>query len=203
MGPRVELRICIYKDMNVSDQRAASIIKAIQKEFARFGLVIKAPTVRAWRRPSFEHQGILRDISRHPLEPPFDRIFALVGRNMGDFIWGSLLPEILGAVETRTHTKGFVVAEIGSLNQLLTLQSPEQAAIHEFYHMLGVNHQDSVRTIIGKIARLKRSAIENRLSGRDFFPGVSTSGKLFLSRHAVDRHFGLVPKISAAESTQP
>ena len=197
MGPRVELRILIYKDVNVSDQRAASIITAIQNEFAQYGLIIKVPSIKQWQRPSFDHQGILRDIVQRPLEPPFDRSLVLVSRDVRDFFWGSLLPEILGAVETITHTKGYVVAEIGSLNQLLSLQSPQSAAVHEFYHMLGVDHMDGTRTICEKIARLKRSAIENRHAGRDFFPGISRSGKLYLSRTAVDRQFGLASEMTA------
>ena len=197
MGPNVELRLCVYKDVDISDQRAASIIAAIQKEFAQYGLLIKVPGIKQWRRPSFEHQGILRDIVQRPLEPPFDRSLTLVSRDVRDFLWGSLLPEILGAVETRTHTKGYVVAEMGSLNQLLSFQSPQSAAVHEFYHLLGVGHMDGTKTICEKIARLKRAAIENRHAGRDFFPGISSSGKLYLSRTAVDRRFGLVSGITA------
>lgn len=202
MGPSVELRICIYKDVNVSDQRVASIIAAIQKEFAQYGLNIKVPDIKPWRRPSFDHQGILSDIAKRPLEPPFDRSLALVSRDVRDFLWGALLPEILGAVETRTHTKGYVVAEIGSLNQLLCFQSPQRAAVHEFYHMLGVNHMDGTRAIWEKIAQLKRSAIENRFAGRDFFPGIGSSGELLLSRTAINRQFGWVSDI-AANITKP
>lgn len=203
MGPRVELRVSIYKDVNVSDRRVASIIAAIQKEFAQYGLIIQVPSIKEWQRPCFKHQGILRDIAERPLEPPFDRSLALVGRDMGDFLWGSLLPEILGAVETRTHTKGYVVAEIGSLNQLLTFKSPQKAAVHEFYHMLGINHMDGRRTINKKIARLKRLSIENRQAGRDFFPGIGSNGDFYLSRHEVNRQFGLEPEKTTARLTNP
>lgn len=192
-GQQVVVRICLYKDVNVSNKRADAIVAAIQKEFIQYGLMVQVPEVRQWKRPSFNHKGILRDIAKRPLEPRFDRNFALVSRDARDFFWGALLPEILGAVETRTHTKGYVVAEMGSLNQLLTFQSPTQAAVHEFYHMLGVNHEDAPRTIREKIAMLKRAAIENRFSGRDFFPGVSAQGTLYLTRRAVDRRFGLAP----------
>lgn len=89
------------------------------------------------------------------------------------------------------------MAEIGSLNQLLCFQSPQHAAVHEFYHMLGVDHMEGTRAICEKIARLKRSAIENRHAGRDFFPGIGGSGKLYLSRAAVDRRFGVVPDVTA------
>lgn len=202
LGPRVELRVCVYKDVNVSDKRAASIIAAIQKEFDQYGLIVNVPSIREWRRPAFSHEGILRDIAKRPLEPPFDRNFALVSRNAGDFAWGFLLPEVLGAVETRTHTKGYTVAEMGSLNQLLTFNSPHDTAVHEFYHMLGVAHGDGRRVICEKITRLKQLALENRQSGRDFFPGISSKGKVYLSRNAVDRRFGLVPRTTVVSLRQ-
>ena len=200
MGPQVALRVCILKDESVSSERAAAIVAAIQKEFAQYGLIITVPDIRDWRRPAFRSQGILRDIAKRPLEPPFDRSLALVGRDMRDFVWGALLPEILGAVETLTHTKGYVVAEMGSLNQLLCFHSPAQAAVHEFYHMLGVEHSDKPRIIYEKIAALKRAAIKNRASGRDFFPGISSAGKLYLSRNAVDHRFGLLREPATASA---
>ena len=203
LGPAVEVRVGIYKDINVTDQQAAGIIAALQKEFAQYGLIIRVPYIREWQRPAFKHQGILRDIAERPLEPPVDRILALVGRDMGDFLWGSLLPEVLGAVETRTHTKGYVVAEIGSLNQLLTFKSPQKAAVHEFYHMLGIDHMDGRQTINKKISRLKGLAIENRQSGRDFFPGIGANGNLYLSRKAVNHQFGRNPDNTTASLAKP
>jgi predicted small lipoprotein YifL len=198
LGPDVELRLCVYQDKDVSDKRAAAIIAAVQNEFAQYGLVIKVAAIKTWQRPGFMHRDILRDIAKRSLEPPFDRILALVGRDLRDFAWGILLPEVYGAVETWTHTKGYVVAEVGSLNQLLTFQSPHQAAVHEFYHMLGVEHMDGKRIICEKIARLKRLAIENRQSGQNFFPGISSTGKLYLSREAVDHRFGVSAKTAVA-----
>jgi len=94
-------------------------------------------------------------------------------------------------VETRTHTKGYVVAEIGSLNQLLTFQNPAAAAVHEFYHMLGCDHEDNSQTIIAEITRLKQSAMQNRLMGRNFFPGISSKGEILFTRRDVDARFDL------------
>jgi len=190
-GPAVELRVCMYKDVTVSDEQAAGIIAAIQQEFAQYGILVTVPIIKAWQRPSFKHRGIMRDIAKRPLEPPFDRIFALVGRDVRDFLWGAVFPEVLGAVETRTHTKGYVVAQMGSINQLLSFKSPTEAAIHEFYHLLGCAHDEDRPTIAAKIARLKRLALENRQAGEDFFPGISSKGKIYLSRRAVDDRFGL------------
>jgi hypothetical protein len=198
-GPDVAVRVCMYQDVNVSDRQAAGIIAAIQKEFAPYGLIVHVPVVKPWRRPSFQVDGILRDIASRPLDPHVDRIFALVGRDVRDFLWGAVLPEVLGAVETRTHTKGFVVAEMGSLNQLLSFRSPAAAAVHEFYHLLGCAHGDDSQAIAAKIAHLKRLAVENRQSGRDFFPGIGSQGRIYLSRRAVDRQFGLAASQPVAD----
>jgi hypothetical protein len=199
LGPAVQVRVCLYKDGEVSDQRAAGIVKAIQEEFAQYGLIVMVPSIREWEPSSFKQKGILGDIAAQRLEPPFDRNLVLVGRSMGDFLSNQLLPEIFGAVETWTHTKGFVIAEMGFVNPLLNIKSPHRAAVHQFYHMLGVEHEDGREVICEKIARLKRLAIENRKSGRDFFPGISSKGKLYMSRNAVDRRFGLVPKTTMAQ----
>jgi hypothetical protein len=181
----------MYKDSRISDRQAADIISAIQNEFSQYGVHVQVPFIKQWQRPAFDHHGILSDIAGRPLEEPCDRLMALVGRDVRDFLWGALLPEILGAVETRTHTKGYVVAEVGSFNQLMSFRSPAEAAVHEFYHMFGYAHGDDRQTIVGKIARLKRMAQSNWLSGQDFFPGISSEGILYLSRREVDQRFGL------------
>jgi hypothetical protein len=192
LGAPVDLQLCMYKDSQISDRQAADIIAAIQNEFTQYGVIVQVPDIKPWQRPSFNHQGILNDIAKRPLEPPCDRLMALVGRDVRDFLWGALLPEILGAVETRTHTKGFVVAEIGSFNQLMSFRSPAEGAVHEFYHMFGYAHGDDRQTIVGKIVHLKRMAISNWLSGQNFFPGISSQGTLYLSRREVDQRFGLL-----------
>ena len=92
---------------------------------------------------------------------------------------------------------------MGSLNQLLTFKSPVKAAVHEFYHMLGIDHMDGRQVLNKKIAKLKRLAIENRQSGRDFFPGIGSNGKFYLSRDDVNDQFGLVPESTAASRTKP
>jgi len=192
LGAPVDLQLCVYKDSQISDRQAADIIAAIQNEFSQYGVNVQVPVITPWQRPSFSHRGILNDIARRPLEPPCDRLMALVGRDVRDFFWGALLPEVLGAVETRTHTKGYVVAEMGSFNQLMSFRSPAGGAVHEFYHMFGYAHGDDRQTIVGKIAHLKRMAISNWLSGQDFFPGIGSEGTLYLSRREVDQRFGLV-----------
>ena len=190
-GPEAEICLCVYKDTGVSQESAQSILSAIREEFAPMGLNVKIPWIRDWERPAFSQKGITRDVAYRPLEAPCDRILALVGRDARDFLWGALMPEILGAVETRTNTKGYVVAEVGSLNQIMTFESPSSAAVHEFYHMLGCGHDHSREETIRRVRRIKKLAVRNRLKGSDFFPSMTEKGRVYLSRAAVDRRFGI------------
>ena len=98
-------------------------------------------------------------------------------------------------------TKGYVVAEMGSLNQLLTFQSPSSAAVHEFYHMLGCDHDDDSKAIANKIERLKRLALRNKQLGRDFFPGIGSKDEILLTRRDVEARFGLA-KAQTTEKDQ-
>jgi len=164
------------------------------------GLHIATPWIREWERPAFSQKGITRDVARRPLTAPCDRILALVGRDARDFLWGVLMPEILGAVETRTNSKGYVVAQVGSLNQVLTFQSPSSAAVHEFYHLLGCHHGVDKEDAYRQVRHIKQLAARNRLQGRDFFPAMSEKGRVYVSRVDVDRRFGIQRTERAAKT---
>ena len=187
-------RICIYKDVEVSDKRAQEIIAAITEEFAPFGVRIEIPWIQPWSRPGFTWKEIMNDVTFRPLETPCDRIFVLVGRNFKDFLWGIVMPEMQGAVETNTMTKGFAVAELGSINQLLTLKSPSDIAAHEVYHLLGCGHGCLANSCYDQIVRIKIAARKNREVGRNFFPAMNLNGQVFWTRNETNKRFGLEQK---------
>jgi len=186
-GPPEKLRLCIYKDASISDKQAGEIIAALQKEFSQFGLEIEVPWIRAWKRPGFTGDEILNNFASCPLESPCDRLLALVGRSIGDFLWGIIMPEVHGAVEDVSMTKGFAVAEIGSFNQLLSMSSAARLAIHETYHLLGCDHDIDAKPCYEKIARIKKIAGKSRLAGRDFFPSVGLDQRVLMSRLEVEK----------------
>ena len=186
-GPPEKLRICIYKDVTVSDKQAEEIIVALQEEFSHFGLEIEVPWIKAWKRPAFSGDEILNNFASCPLESPCDRLLALVGRNFGDFLWGTIMPEIHGAVEDVSMTKGFAVAEIGSFNQMLSMSSATRIAIHETYHLLGCDHGLDAKPCYEKIALIKKIARKSRLAGRDFFPSVTLDERILMSRLDVEK----------------
>jgi hypothetical protein len=193
--PPVILNLCLLKDQGVSCQQAETIIAALSADMAVHGIAIHVPWIRDWQRAAFFETGITRAIAATPLEAPCDRILALVGRNLGDFAWGLLMPEILGAVEVLTRTKGYAVAETGSLNQVLSLHSPADGAIHEFYHMLGCDHGDSAQACAAHIDTVKKQARQNHSDGNTFFPGIDPAGQPLFTRAAVASAFeGYLPQ---------
>ena len=197
-GATEALRLCIYKDSSVSDASVNEIIGAVREEFSSFGLRVEVPWIRKWDRPAFEMQGILGDIAARPLECPCDRLFAIVGRDGRDFVWGLMLPEVLGAVEDTTLTKGYAVGSVGSLNQVLSFQSPTDIAVHEAYHLLGCKHGLLADSCYHQVASIRKVAQYNREQGQDFFPAMSLSGRIFWTRDEVDKTLG----ISGTSNTQ-
>jgi len=186
-GPPEKLRLCIYKDVTISDKQAEEIIAALQIEFSHFGLEIEVPWIRAWKRPGFTGDEILNNFASCPLESPCDRLLALVGRNISDFLWGIIMPEVHGAVEDVSMTKGFAVAEIGSFNQILSMNSAARLAIHETYHLLGCDHDFDAKPCYEKIALIKKIARKSRLAGHDFFPSVGQDQRVLRSRLEVEK----------------
>lgn len=166
-GPPVTVRVCVLKAADISEDRADALKRRVQEEFAQYGLLIEVPWVRDWQRPGFSSGPIMNDLLQRPLEPPCDRLFGLVDRHAGDFAWGLVMPEILGAVDTVTGTRGYVVATFGSVNQLFA--PPETTVLHEFYHLFGCPHDLTKSKCYEKIAALKAALQPDA----DFFPGVS------------------------------
>jgi hypothetical protein len=189
-GEPQELRICIYRDMDVSVEKVNKIVDAVRKELNPQGVLLEVPWIRPWDRPSFMMSGIIRDIGARPLEYPCDRLLGVIGRNLQDFAWGLLLPEVVGAVEDTTLTKGYVVGEWGSLNQILSMQSPKEFAIHEVYHLLGCSHGLSISPCHEQVDEIRSAAKYNREQGNDFFPAMSLEGHIFWSRGEVETILG-------------
>lgn len=179
-GPPVQMRVCVLRAPGVSPQRVDALVAAVNSAFAAYGIEVIVPWMRPWPRPGFTFQRLFDDLARRALEAPCDRLMAFGDRHVGDFLWGLTMPEVLGAVDDDTHTRGYVVATRVSLNQLIT--PPAAVTVHEFYHLLGCRHAASMSDCYGRIAALKRSYDPRT----DFFPGVGRDARFLLTRHAVN-----------------
>lgn len=175
-GPPQTLEVCLLVHPDVPANRADELIAAVDKEFATYGIDVTVPWVREWQRPGFTAATILMEIMGRELEAPCDRLMGLVDRHAGDFLWGLVMPEVLGAVDDVTRTRGFVVATMGSVNQVFA--EPMLATVHEFYHLVGCGHGASKTKCYHEIAKMKAS----RPAESDFFPGVTDDGKYLLTR---------------------
>jgi len=186
-GPPATLRVCLLKTEDTPDARVGALLDAVNAEFAQYDIAVAVPWVRPWKRPGFSTRSILTDLMRTPLEPPCDRLVGLVDRHVGDFIWGLVLPEVLGAVDDVTATRGYVVATWGSVNQVT--MTPEETMVHEFYHLVGCPHGLTLTKCYPRIAALKQANVPDN----DFFPGVAQQKSFLLTRSqaqaAIDAYF--------------
>ncbi len=179
-GPAVELRVCMLAAPEISLERAESLRVAMDREMSAYGISVSVPWVRAWQRPAFFTTSMLPDLMARSLEPPCDRLVGLVGRHVGDTLWGVVFPEVLGAVEETTHTRGVIVAGYLSPNQLLS--PPGRTAVHEFYHLLGCGHSLWKWGCYEQIQRTK----SYRRSEGEFFPGLMQDKRPIHTRRKVD-----------------
>jgi hypothetical protein len=179
-GPPLDLRVCFLAAPHVSVERVYQLVDAVNQEFEPYAITVVVPWVQPWTRAGFTEESLIDDVARRPLPAPCDRLVALVDRNAGDFFWGLLLPEVLGAVEDVTNTHGYVVANVGSLNQVF--DDPGNTAVHEFYHLLGCPHAATLSECYHRIAELKRHVDPHA----DFVPGIAPDGRYLLTRDAAN-----------------
>lgn len=179
-GPPRDIQVCLLKAPDVGDVRARQLVAAMNQEMRPFGIRVVVPWTRPWQRPGFTERAMLRDLAARPLEAPCDRLVALVGRHVGDALWGlPLLPEIVGSVDTASMTRGYVVANRATLAQAWV--RPTDVAAHEFYHLLGCPHAKSRVLCYRRIATLKRAAGDS-----GFFPSMTLDGTLVATREIAD-----------------
>lgn len=178
-APR-DINVCLLQAPDVDDVRARRIVAAMAQEMRPFGIRVVVAWTRPWQRPGFTERALLRDLAARPLEAPCDRLIALVGRHLGDALWGlPLLPEIVGSVDTASMTRGYVVANRATLAQVWV--RPTEVAAHEFYHLLGCPHARSRVLCYRRIATLKRAAGDS-----GFFPSMTLDGTLVATREIAD-----------------
>ena len=193
-GAHTQMRVCVLQAPGVTRKRVDTLIAEVNREFAPYAIEVVVQSVQPWKRPSFTHDGMMEDLIRRELDPSCDRLVAFVDRNAADFLWSLVMPEVLGAVDDTTHTRGYIVANQVTLNQLF--QSPGETAVHEFYHLLGCPHARTLQNCYGRIAALKRQFV----AGADFFPSVGADGKPLLTRQAVEAalHGGIIAQAESA-----
>ncbi|MGH7331569.1 MAG: hypothetical protein ACREKS_02245 [Candidatus Rokuibacteriota bacterium] len=183
------LRVCVLRDPAVSEARVNELFEAWQEELAPLGIQPIISDMREEPRPSFTAFGAFSTLEERSLGPNCDRLALLVGRNAGDVAYGVAatfmgLPEVHGAVDTKTHTRMYLVAETASLPHAL-FGGAKGGIIHEGYHLLGCGHW-SWADCYKQIDKLKALARERTT---DFVPAITESGRIYRTREEVERTY--------------
>ena len=199
-GPPETIQICVLREEGyISEDDADELMQAIRQEFDQYNIKVAVPLKQAWHRNGFDYMSIIEDLATYKLTSPCDRIFAFAGRHVSDFLLGLFGIEVLGAVEDDTRSRGFIFAEIGSINQIFL--PPKPAAVHEAYHLLGCNHSLIMTDCYERIHTLKAIARKARKNSKDdlFFPSYNLEGNPILTREEVDYRLSQVSPMVQSE----
>lgn len=184
-GPEQTIRMCVlYDPSDITMENATWLLKVARDEFSRYNLRVEVPSYTPFLRPAGGGMAIIQDLAAQKLAPPCDRIMALVGHNWSDAVAGLLGVEVFGEVDTVTHTRGYIKADVASIAQIFS--PPEDVILHETYHLLGCAHDLSLSACYKRIIALKEANKLNRTAGRDFFPTYSRTGQIIYLRESVD-----------------
>lgn len=182
-GPRQPLRFCLLRDTGVAASQTEQVMTAIATELDRYGLDVQVAWTREWHPVSSNSPQLMNELVSHPIEPPCDRLLALVARPPGEQLWG-VLTEGFGSVETNTSTHGYVFVPVPADGNLG--RDPAAVAVHETYHLLGCRHDSTLAPCYHRIAEMKAAARTGAATGEEFFPGYSLAGEGLPARAAVN-----------------
>ncbi|MEE8342289.1 MAG: hypothetical protein V3R51_00675 [Gammaproteobacteria bacterium] len=184
-GDHRTINMCMYRDTNVTEKRVEQIVDAINEDFRLYDLSISVPWVRQLERAGITYQKIRDQLIDLPIEEGCDRILYLVGRNGFDHLWGAFaLPEILGWVDNRTGTRGYVVANHSTSWNQLAFGGVRRTARHEALHLLGCGHASPVKPFMDACYDTIAEAKAKATAG--FFPSLSEKGHWYYTREAVN-----------------
>ncbi|HMV77982.1 MAG TPA: hypothetical protein PL048_07360 [Leptospiraceae bacterium] len=197
-GPYAEIKVCTFHEPGISREEIDSLFSEWNSELELYSLKAVPSSVTEMERPGFYGTDILNHLFKMKLAENCDRILYLKGRTAGDMLFEiltlgifygiGLKLEIQGAVETATHTRGYIKAKYISLLQLL-FTSPESTLVHEGYHLLGCGHQLFMEDCYSQIYRTKKLK-ERPETEKNFFPSYTTKGNEFKSRKSVNEYLG-------------
>lgn len=197
-GADTDLKICFITEPGIDEADTRELAAEWDEELSLYGIRVKVAGIQTMKRPGFMYGPVLGFLNSLMLEAPCDRIVYLMGRTAGDiafevammgiFVKLGLKFEVHGAVETRTHTRGFVKAQYMEFLQLL-FSSPRSTMIHEGYHLLGCEHSFTLSACYARIARLKE-ALSTPGRDPDFFPTYGSNGVILTTRSEVNAGMG-------------
>ena len=197
-GDEMPLRVCVLRDSGVSDKKIAKNIGFWQKELSLYKIRLEHVKTEEWQRNGFTGSEIISGLYKIPLAKECDRLVAFVSADWRDAGYEVLavslalflipVPEVLGAVESHTHTKGFVMAD-NFMPGIFFSGGSKRVLRHEGYHMLGCGHSVSLKGCYRQIGKLKKAWRRNLDAGNDFVPGFQEGYGFIHKKEEINRLF--------------
>lgn len=194
-GKPITIRVCVWKDENVSEKRMNYLFDSWNQELGLYNLQAKVVNVKPWTRPGWTGNAIMEELFQAPIPEDCDRVLALAGIKFTDIAYEFLsiilaaffIPtfEVMGAVDSYTGTRGFVLAH-PTLGHLISGGSTG-TIVHEGYHLLGCGHSFFLSECYAKIQDLKTNA--EKYPTENFFPAMHPGGGYLFRRKEVNHFF--------------
>ncbi|TGM96979.1 hypothetical protein EHR10_14525 [Leptospira yasudae] len=188
-GKEETLRLCVWKDVKVSKEELIELIGAWNQELEYYKIRVLLSEVQDWERPGWTGIAIMDRVFTAALPSRCDRLLAVAGGKFSDtafelvgiFLAFLGIPsfQVLGAVETKTGTRGYILGQTRTLSHWLAGGS-NGTLIHEGYHLLGCGHAFFLSDCYVQIRKIKELKRKNAESGVPFFPSVDEDGNIFL-----------------------
>ncbi|MDZ4726878.1 MAG: hypothetical protein SH817_12030 [Leptospira sp.] len=198
-GTLATIKICTIYEPGISEKEIEVLFSYWNEELQLYKLQVSNVSQFNLERPGFYGSDILNYLYTLPLTKNCDRYLYLKGRTWGDMLYEfftlgifagiGIKLEIQGAVETHTHTRGYIKAKYISTLQLI-FTSPKSTLLHEGYHLLGCQHQLFMEACYQKIKQAK-DLLHNTNREPDFFPTFDRNGDPLLERRQIDVILGV------------
>lgn len=188
-GKEENLRLCVWKDKKISHKDLIDLIDIWNGELNHYKIKIRLSEVKNWERPGWTGFAIMDEVFMTKLPNQCDRLLAVAGGKISDTVFEIVgiffaffgIPsfQVLGAVETKTGTRGYILGQTRTISHWLS-GGASGTLIHEGYHLLGCGHSFFLSECYLQIQKVKELKRKNNISGVPFFPSVDEDGNVFL-----------------------
>ncbi|PJZ69591.1 hypothetical protein CH373_08755 [Leptospira perolatii] len=197
-GKLSQIRVCVWKDENVSEERMRNLFEIWNEELSLYKLHANISNVRKWNRKGWTGGAIMEELYESRMPPECDRIFALAGFKFSDLVFeiGQIILalffiptyQILGAVDSPTGTRGYILAHTSTLGHLL-VGGASSTMVHEGYHLLGCGHGFFLSDCYEEIEKLKKASDSEKAKQYNFLPALNPEGGFIYDRREINLLF--------------
>lgn len=194
-GEYHEFRVCTFHEPDITEKEIEDLFLYWNEELKLYNLKANPVRITKVKRPGFTGFDIMNYLYNQPMHQGCDRLLYLKGRKFVDIAYEVLSLGVLvglgfkvemqGAVDSKTHSRGYIKAKYISTFQLI-FDSPKGTLVHEGYHLLGCGHQLLMKDCYKQIESLKKLNLHPEKE-ENFFPSLTSTGKKFIDRYQVNQ----------------